>query len=284
LRLLDQGAVVADLGKLGMRKGLHQKLSGMIAEPHGMILCCGPTGAGKSTTLYAGINAIDRYEKNIITIEDPVEYKIEGVNQIEINSKSGQTFAGTLRSVLRQDPDVVLLGEIRDAETAGIACQAANTGHMVLSTVHANDTMTALYRLLELGVEPFMVANSLTGLVGQRLVRRLCPDCKVAYKPKPEFLQKVGIPPSKVEVFYRTPKAEENDCLTCGGTGFHGRIGVYELLVMTDRIGDLVREKATMSAIKAEARKNGMLSMREEGLRLIVRGVTSVDELLRVVK
>ncbi|QDT38777.1 GspE/PulE family protein [Stratiformator vulcanicus] len=283
LRLLDQGNVVAQLAKLGMRKGLYEKISNVISEPHGLMLCCGPTGAGKSTTLYAGINSIDRYGKNIITIEDPVEYRMEGVNQIEINTKAGQTFAGTLRSVLRQDPDVVLVGEIRDAETAGIACQAANTGHMVLSTIHANDTITALFRLLELGVEPFMVANSLSGLIGQRLVRRLCPDCRVAYKPKPEFLQKVGIPPKKVDVFYKPP-AGENDCETCGGTGFRGRIGVYEFLQMSDELSDLVREKASMNAIKAEARKNGMLSMREEGLRLIVRGVTSVDELLRVVK
>ncbi|HEX6985950.1 MAG TPA: ATPase, T2SS/T4P/T4SS family, partial [Planctomycetaceae bacterium] len=162
--------------------------------------------------------------------------------------------------------------------------QAANTGHMVFSTVHANDTVTALYRLLELGVEPFMVANSLTALIGQRLVRRLCPDCKEAYKPNPDLVRKAGLPPEKVEFFYRPPKVPAEDCPTCGGLGYYGRIGVYELLVLTDRIRDLVREKAPASAVKAEARKDGMLSMREEGLRLVARGVTSIDELLRVVK
>lgn len=284
LRILDQGSVVADLSKLGMPKRLHDRMDWLIREPHGMILCCGPTGAGKSTTLYAALTSMDRYQQNIITVEDPIEYKIEGVNQIEINSKAGQTFAGSLRSILRQDPDVVMIGEIRDAETATIACQAANTGHMVFSTVHANDTVTALYRLLELGVEPFMIANSLTALIGQRLVRRLCPDCKEAYRPNPDLVRKAGLPPEKVEFFYRPPKAMEEECPTCGGLGYQGRIGVYELLVMTDRIRDLVREKAPATTVKAESRKDGMLSMREEGLRLVARGVTSIDELLRVVK
>ncbi|MBA3313243.1 MAG: type II/IV secretion system protein [Planctomycetaceae bacterium] len=284
LRILDQGAVVPDLGKLGMPKRLHDRLTRLIHEPHGMVLCCGPTGAGKSTTLYAALTSMDRYQRNVITIEDPIEYKIEGVNQIEINSKAGQTFAGSLRSILRQDPDVVMVGEIRDAETATIGCQAANTGHMVFSTVHANDTITALFRLLELGVEPFMVANSLTALIGQRLVRRLCPDCKEAYKPNPDLVHKAGLPADKVEFFYRPPKTPQEECPTCGGLGYHGRIGVYELLVMTDRIRDLVREKAPAATLKAEARKDGMLSMREEGLRLVARGVTAIDELLRVVK
>jgi type II secretory ATPase GspE/PulE/Tfp pilus assembly ATPase PilB-like protein len=284
VRILDQGNVTPDLAKLGMPKRLHDRLSHLLQEPHGMIVCCGPTGAGKSTTLYAALTSIDRYQRNVITIEDPIEYKIEGVNQIEINTKAGQTFAGSLRSILRQDPDVVMVGEIRDAETATIGCQAANTGHMVFSTVHANDTVTALFRLLELGVEPFMVANSLTALIGQRLVRRLCPDCKEAYKPNPDLVRKAGLPADKVEFFYRPPKAPQEECLTCGGLGYHGRIGVYELLVMTDRIRDLIREKAPATALKAEARKDGMLSMREEGLRLVARGVTAIDELLRVVK
>ncbi len=284
LRILDQGAVTPDLAKLGMPKRLHDRLTQLIHEPHGMILCCGPTGAGKSTTLYAALTSMDRYQRNVITIEDPIEYKIEGVNQIEINTKAGQNFAGSLRSILRQDPDVVMVGEIRDAETASIGCQAANTGHMVFSTVHANDTVTALYRLLELGVEPFMVANSLTALIGQRLVRRLCPDCKEAYKPNPDLVRKAGLPVDKVEFFYRPPKSPQEECLTCGGLGYHGRIGVYELLVMTDRIRDLVREKAPATTLKAESRKDGMLSMREEGLRLVARGITAIDELLRVVK
>ena len=284
LRLLDQANAVADLSKLGMRRGLRERYEQIVNEPHGMVLCSGPTGAGKSTSLYAGLNAIDRYERNVITIENPIEYQIEGVNQIEINPKGGQTFATSLRSVLRQDPDVVMVGEIRDKETAEIACQAANTGHMVFSTVHANDSITALYRLLELGVEPFMISNSLTAIVGQRLVRRLCPDCKEAYQPKPELVKKAGLPVERIENFYRPPRSEGRTCPRCGGAGYLGRIGVYELLEINERIRDLIRDKAAAGQVRAEARKNGMLNMREEGLRLVVKGVTSIEELLRVVK
>ena len=284
LRILDQSNAVASLQRLGMRRGLRERVEEVINEPHGMVLCSGPTGAGKSTTLYAALNGIDRFQRNVITIEDPVEYQMEGVNQIEINTKSGQTFASSLRSVLRQDPDVVMLGEIRDKETAEIACQAANTGHMVFSTVHANDSITALYRLMELGVEPFMISNSLTGLIGQRLVRRLCPDCKQAYQPKAELVKKAGLPVDKVDNFYRPPKPDSGTCPRCGGLGYMGRIGVYELLEINERIRDLIRDKAPASAVRAEARKNGMLNMREEGLRLVVKGVTSIEELLRVVK
>ncbi|QDT17701.1 GspE/PulE family protein [Alienimonas californiensis] len=284
LRILDQSNAVSSLQRLGMRKGLRERLEELINEPHGMVLCSGPTGAGKSTTLYASLNAIDKLQRNVITIEDPVEYQMDGINQIEINTKAGQTFAGTLRSVLRQDPDVVLLGEIRDKETAEIACQAANTGHMVFSTVHANDSITALFRLIELGVEPFMISNSLTAIVGQRLVRRLCEQCKQAYQPKPELVKKAGLPVDKIEAFYRPPRAESGACPKCGGLGYMGRVGVYEVLEINDRIRDLIRDKAAASQIRAEARKNGMLNMREEGLRLVVRGVTSIEELLKVVK
>ena len=284
LRILDQGSVSPELPKLGMPKRTSDRVTRLIQEPHGLILCCGPTGAGKSTTLYAALTAIDRYQRNVITVEDPIEYRIPHVNQIEINQKAGQTFAGSLRSILRQDPDVVMIGEIRDAETATIACQAANTGHMVFSTVHANDTITALYRLLELGIEAYVVADSVTGLIGQRLVRRLCTQCREAYRPNAELVRKAGLPPEKCETFYRVPKTEQNDCPACGGTGFQGRIGVYELLVMSDRIREMLRSKAPVAALKAEARKDGMLTMQEEGLRLVARGITSIDELLRVVK
>ena len=284
LRILDQSGVGTSFKQLGMRQGLRTQVEELVKQPHGMVLCSGPTGAGKSTTLYACLNVIDRYQQNVITIEDPVEYRMEGVNQIEINTKSGQTFATSLRSVLRQDPDVVLLGEIRDKETAEVACQAANTGHMVYSTVHANDSITALFRLLELGIEPFMISNSLTALIGQRLVRRLCPDCKEAYQPKPELVKKAGLPVDKIDAFYRPPREAQGMCPRCGGLGYHGRVGVYELLTINERIRDLIREKASAGAVRAEAKKNGMLNMREEGLRLVVRGVTSIEELLRVVK
>ncbi len=284
LRILDQGASVRRLSELGLRKQLLDQLIDVTQQPHGMFLSCGPTGAGKSTTLYASLQEIDRYENNIITIEDPVEYRMDNVTQIEINTKAGQTFGSALRSVLRQDPDVVLIGEIRDAETAKIACQAATTGHMVFSTVHANDTITALFRLIDLGVEPFLLATSVTAILGQRLCRKLCEDCKEPFKPAPDVLEKLGIPADKVDQFYRPPKSGQSGCQTCNGLGYLGRIGVYELLLITDRIRDLMRENPNMSAIKAEARKNGMLYMKEEGLRLVLKGTTSLDELLRVVK
>uniref|UniRef100_A0A7C2K0K1 Type II/IV secretion system protein n=1 Tax=Schlesneria paludicola TaxID=360056 RepID=A0A7C2K0K1_9PLAN len=284
IRILDQGNSVRRLADLGMRKQMFDQLVQIVQQPHGLFLSCGPTGAGKSTTLYAALHEIDAYENNIITVEDPVEYKMENVTQIEINTKAGQTFANSLRSILRQDPDVVMIGEIRDGETAKIACQAANTGHMVFSTVHANDTITALSRLIDLGVEPFLLADSISAILGQRLVRKLCDDCKVAYKPSIDEIQRAGLPPEKVEKFYRSPKGSNETCPTCNGLGYLGRMGVYELLVITERIRDLVREKQSMSTVKAEARKNGMLYMREEGLRLVVKGTTSLEELLRVVK
>lgn len=286
MRILDQANSVSNLAQLGMRKQLQDKLRNVISQPHGLFLTCGPTGAGKSTTLYASLGEIDSYQRNIITIEDPIEYKMETVTQIEINNKAGQTFADSLRSILRQDPDVVMIGEIRDKETAIIACQAANTGHMVFSTVHANETFSALYRMMDLGVEPFMLSSSLSAILGQRLARRLCPDCKVPYKPKPEFLKKANLPADKIDHFYRPPsKANtEGQCPTCGGLGFKGRVGVFELLDLNDRMRDMIRDSTAITQIKAEARKNGMLYMREEGLRLVVKGLTSVEEMLRVVK
>ncbi len=284
MRILDQANSVGTIEKLGMRKQLQRDLETTIAQPHGLMLVCGPTGAGKSTTLFACINGIDSYEKNIITVEDPIEYKMENVTQIETNTKAGNTFGKSLRSILRQDPDVIMIGEIRDEETAKIACQAANTGHMVFSTVHANDTITALYRLLDLGVEPFMISTSISAILAQRLVRRLCPKCKEAYKPKASLLKAVGLPPEKIKEFYRPPTNPVSPCTKCNGLGYIGRVGVFEMLLITPRIRDMIRDAATMSSIRNEARKNGMLYMQEEGLRLVVRGMTSVDEISRVVK
>lgn len=284
LRILDQANSVSTIKQLGFRKVLESQLQTIIDQPHGMLLVCGPTGAGKSTTLYAALSSIDVYQHNIITIEDPVEYKMENITQIEVNTKSGNTFAQTLRSVLRQDPDVILIGEIRDAETAQIACQASNTGHMVFSTVHANDSITALYRMLDLGIEPFMFASSISGILAQRLARKLCPKCKEAYRPKAEFLKQANLPVDRIEKFFRPPKNPEDECPSCGGLGYRGRVGVFEFLEVNDRIRDMIRDKAGLSQLKSEARKNGMLYMQEEGLRLVVKGVTSIEELLRVVK
>lgn len=284
MRILDQSNSVSKLSQLGMRKQLQEKLVELIHQPHGMLLCCGPTGAGKSTSLYAMLNEIDSYQSNIITVEDPVEYKMNNVTQIEINTKAGQTFAGTLRSILRQDPDVVMIGEIRDEETARICCQAANTGHMVFSTVHANDSLSALYRLVDLGIEPFLLSSALSGIMSQRLVRKLCDDCKEPYKPKPESLEQIGLSPDRVQHFYRPPTNPEQTCPNCNGSGYRGRVGVYELFEITERIRDMVRDGASMTDIRAEARKNGMVYLREEAMRLVVKGITSMQEVTASIK
>jgi type II secretory ATPase GspE/PulE/Tfp pilus assembly ATPase PilB-like protein len=284
MRILDNSGKVTKLEDLGMRPKLIEQVRGLVTQPHGMFLCCGPTGAGKSTTLYASLREIDRYQKNIITVEDPIEYQLDNITQMEVNTKAGQTFATALRSILRQDPDVIMVGEIRDQETASIACQAANTGHMVFSTVHSNDAVTALFRLLDLGVEPFMIASALSGVLGQRLVRILCDACKEPYKPKPEFLKKANLPADKVDVFYRRPENPEQVCQTCGGTGYFGRTGIYELLVLTEPMRDMIRENPSLNKIKAEARKGGMIYLQEDGLRQVIQGRTSIEELLRVVK
>ncbi|SIN83508.1 Type II secretory pathway ATPase GspE/PulE or T4P pilus assembly pathway ATPase PilB [Singulisphaera sp. GP187] len=284
MRILDSGMGVSALDEAGLRPKLATEIRGLVTQPHGMFLCCGPTGSGKTTTLYACLREIDRFQKNIITVEDPIEYHLDNITQMEINSKSGQTFSGSLRSILRQDPDVIMIGEIRDQETATIACQAATTGHMVFSTVHANDTVTALFRLLDLGVEPFMIASALTAVLGQRLVRMLCENCKEPYKPKPEFLKKANLPADKVDVFYRRPAEPQEVCPQCGGTGYLGRTGIFELLIITEPMRDMIRENPSLNAIKAEARKNGMIYLQEDGLRQVIQGKTSIDELLRVVK
>jgi type II secretory ATPase GspE/PulE/Tfp pilus assembly ATPase PilB-like protein len=284
MRILDNASTVARLEEVGLRPKLVEEIRSIVTQPHGMFLCCGPTGSGKSTTLYACLREIDRFQKNIITVEDPIEYHIDNITQMEINTKAGQTFATALRSILRQDPDVIMIGEIRDQETANIACQAANTGHMVFSTVHANDTVTSLFRLLDLGVEPFMIASALSAVLGQRLVRKLCDNCKEPYKPKPEFLQKANLPADKVDVFYRPPETAEQVCPTCGGTGYMGRTGIFELMIITEAMRDLIRENPSLNAIKAEARKNGMIYLQEDGLRQVIQGKTSIKELLRVVK
>ncbi len=294
LRILDTSKQITSLTQLGMRDKQFDQVRSVVTQPHGMFIVCGPTGAGKSTTLYAALNEIDRLSQNIITIENPVEYQLDHITQIEVNPKAGKTFASELRSILRQDPDVIMIGEIRDHETAEIACQAANTGHMVFSTLHANDTVTALGRLLDLGVQPFMIATALSAVLGQRLVRLLCPECKVRYKPNPDVLRKINLPAEKIKYFYKPPSrngddTEEEDeegkgCTNCGGTGYFGRTGVFELLVMTDKIRELIRENPNLNAIRQEAVKSGMRFLFEDGLRQVVEGKTSVKELLRVSK
>jgi general secretion pathway protein E len=292
MRLLDKARSVVTLTQIGMRDKMRDVVRSIVKQPHGMFIVCGPTGAGKSTTLYGCLGEIDRYTKNVITVENPVEYQIENVTQIEINPKAGKTFASELRSILRQDPDVIYIGEIRDNETAEIACQAAQTGHMVLTTLHANDTVTAIGRLLDLGVQPFMIANAISAVLGQRLVRVLCPKCKQKYTPNPETIRKANLPADRIKFFYRPPPGSEktedgkleNKCPRCSGTGYRGRTGVFELLVMTDKIRDMVRESPNLNAIRQEAVKNGMAYLQEDGLRQVIEGETSIQELMRVCK
>jgi type II secretory ATPase GspE/PulE/Tfp pilus assembly ATPase PilB-like protein len=292
MRILDTSHQIIDLSQLGMRDKLRDRLHTIADQPHGMLIVCGPTGAGKSTTLYACLSEIDRFQKNVITVENPVEYKIENVTQIEINPKAGKTFAGELRSILRQDPDVIYIGEIRDKETAEIACQAAQTGHMVFTTLHANDTVTALGRLIDLGVQPFMVADAVNAILGQRLVRLLCKKCKVRYKPNPELLRKANLPADKIRFFFRPPESpgeskdgdDSEGCEHCGGTGYHSRTGVFELFELTDKLKDMIRENPNLNTIRQEAVKSGMKNLQEDALRQVIEGKTSIQEMLRVCK
>jgi type II secretory ATPase GspE/PulE/Tfp pilus assembly ATPase PilB-like protein len=289
MRLLDKARSVVTLTQVGMREKMREQVKGVVKQPHGMFIVCGPTGAGKSTTLYACMSEIDRYTKNVITVENPVEYQIDNVTQIEINPKAGKTFASELRSILRQDPDVIYVGEIRDNETAEIACQAAQTGHMVLTTLHANDTVTAIGRLLDLGVQPYMIANAISAVLGQRLVRVLCPKCKQKYTPNPETIRKANLPADKIKFFFRPPPTKEDarekdKCPRCMGTGYRGRTGVFELLVLTDKLRDMIRENPNLNAIRQEAVKAGMTYLQEDGLRQVIEGETSIQELMRVCK
>jgi type II secretory ATPase GspE/PulE/Tfp pilus assembly ATPase PilB-like protein len=296
MRVFDRAQQILDLTRLGMRERIHEQVRALVTQPHGMFIVCGPTGAGKSTTLYASLNEIDRFQKNVTTIENPVECQVANVTQIEVNIKAGKTFASELRSMLRQDPDVIMIGEVRDQETAEIACQAAQTGHMVFTTIHANDTVTALVRLLDLGVQPATMASAISAVLGQRLVRLLCPKCKVRYRPNPEMLRKANLPADKIKYFYRPPDPGElrqdgqssdertSVCKHCGGTGYYGRTGIFELLVVNDRIRELIRENPNVNALKQEAVKNGMQYLQEDGLRQVIQGKTSIQELLRVCK
>jgi type II secretory ATPase GspE/PulE/Tfp pilus assembly ATPase PilB-like protein len=295
LRVFDRGQQIMDLTRLGMRDRIHEQIYKIVAQPHGMLIVCGPTGSGKSTTLYSALNEIDRYQKNVMTIENPVECQVGNVTQIEVNLKAGKTFASELRSALRQDPDVIMIGEIRDQETAEIACQAAQTGHMVFTTLHANDSVTAIIRMLDLGVQSATLASALSAVLAQRLVRLLCPKCKVRYKPNPEILRKANLPVEKIKHFYRPPDPDEQKavspegeptrvCEHCGGTGYRGRTGIFELLIINDRLRELIRENPNVNAIKQEAVKSGLKYLQEDGLRQVIQGKTSIQELLRVCK
>jgi len=282
MRLLDKSRRAPTLEELGLSDAMRDQLATIIKRPTGALLVTGPTGSGKSTTLYAGLTTINRPEINIITVEDPVEYRLAGVNQVQINQRAGLTFAAALRSILRSDPDVVMVGEIRDGETAKMAIEAALTGHFVLSTLHTNDAPGAVTRLTEMGVEPFLTGAAVTGVLAQRLARKLCTHCCEMYQPSVEELLQSRVSPevalaSDGMAFYR-----KRGCPRCNQTGYKGRIGVYQLLTMTEEIAALAVARASREEIERVALEHGMKSMWDDGLAKVAAGLTSVEELARV--
>jgi general secretion pathway protein E len=264
LRLLDKEAGRLDLAKLGMATDSLTNFDRLIAQPHGIVLVTGPTGSGKTTTLYAALSRLDSSTTNILTVEDPIEYDLDGIGQTQVNARIDMTFAKALRSILRQDPDVVMIGEIRDLETAQIAVQASLTGHLVLATLHTNDSVSAVTRLIDMGIEPFLLSSSLIGIVAQRLVRKLCPQCRQP-DPVTKGWRAVG-------------------CLACNKTGFQGRTGIYEMVTVDDEFRGMIHRSATEEEMRASARRNGFRSMRDDGQRWVQAGVTSLDEVIRVTR
>jgi general secretion pathway protein E len=283
MRLLDKSNVILDLGELGYEEWQLKIIDGLITRSHGIVLVTGPTGSGKTTTLYAALAKINSPDLNILTIEDPVEIPLRGIGQVQVNPKIELTFANGLRSFLRQDPDVIMVGEIRDLETAEIAIQASLTGHLVLSTVHTNDAAGAITRLVDMGVQPFLVASSLVGVLAQRLVRVLCPDCKKPYAPTPEEREQAGLTD---EILRRAgnPKFvyRAQGCPACQNTGYQGRTGIYELMLVDDDIRQLILKSVDSSTIKRSAVERGMLSLLQHGAYKVARGITSAAEVLSV--
>jgi len=279
MRLLDRSSVILSLEDLGLAGEKLRVFEGLIHRPHGIILVTGPTGSGKTTTLYAGLERINSPDKKIITVEDPVEYQIQGINQIQVNTKVNLTFANGLRSILRQDPDVILVGEIRDRETADISIHASLTGHLVFSTLHTNDSASAITRLIDMEIEPFLVASSLMAVIAQRLLRFLCSACKEPYEPHDDELGRIGIRRNSLEngVLYRA-----TGCEKCFNMGYSGRMAIFEMLVINDDIRNLTLSKVDSSQIKRKGLEHGMTTLRMDGADKIIRGLTSVDEVMRV--
>ena len=277
MRILDRGNLLLDLSQMGFPKKVHEELEALILKPYGKLLVTGPTGSGKTTTLYAALSKINTPNKKIITVEDPVEYQMRGINQIHVKPQIGLNFASGLRSIVRQDPDVIMVGEIRDPETAEISIQAALTGHLVFSTVHTNDAAGAITRLLDMGIENFLISSALLGVLAQRLVRVICPDCKEEKSLAPALRAEMGqLGKEDIKVYHG------KGCKACSQTGFRGRCGVYELLVIDDNIRELILKKSTAQIIRDQARQKGMTTLREDGWDKVVKGITTVEEILRV--
>jgi len=284
LRLLDKSSSLFSLDELGLWEEDLKRFDTLLGRSHGVIFVTGPTGSGKSTTLYACLNRINSAEKNIITIEDPIEYQLEGISQIQVASKKGMTFATSLRHVLRQDPDVIMIGEVRDVETARMAIQSSLTGHLVFSTLHTNDSAGAVTRLLDLGVEPYLVSSSLIAVLAQRLVRRVCSDCRRSIEPTPHQLRELGLlsTDSAPGSSYGGTFFEGAGCDKCFQTGYRGRTGIYELMLITDQIQGLIYKRQSAGAIKKASLEAGLQTLRMDGARKVLAGITTVSEVLRV--
>ncbi len=280
MRLLRKDSIMMSLEDLGFLEQPMQRLLDALALPYGAILVTGPTGSGKSTTLYAAINRTNDVSTNLITVEDPVEYRLNGLSQVQVHEKAGLTFASALRSILRQDPDTVMIGEIRDAETGTIAIEAALTGHLVLSTLHTNDAPSAVTRLTEMGIEPFLTASAITCVLAQRLARRLCPDCKEKYVPEEEALARVGFPfePGSPPHIFRA-----KGCRKCNDIGYRGRMGIHEVLTMSETIERMTVENASTDELMAQAVDEGMKTLKDDGFEKVQLGLTSIEEIMRVV-
>jgi general secretion pathway protein E len=279
MRLLDRSSVLLSLEDLGLRGQKLDTVEALIHRPHGIVLVTGPTGSGKTTTLYAGLERINSPDKKIITVEDPVEYQIQGINQIQVNSKVNLSFANGLRSILRQDPDVILVGEIRDKETADIAIHASLTGHLVFSTLHTNDSASAITRLIDMEIEPFLVASALMAVIAQRLLRILCHSCKEPYEPHSDELLRIGLKPEELVdgILYRA-----KGCEKCFDTGYSGRMAIFEMLLIDDEIRNLTLSHVDSGQIKKSAVEHGMTTLRQDGADKVIKGQTSVDEVIRV--
>jgi len=288
MRILSEKIRRLGLSELGLEEEDLEILSSNIQKPWGMILVSGPTGCGKTTTLYAILEVLNKRELNMMTVEDPIEYDMEGINQIQVDSKIGLTFSAGLRAIMRQNPDIIMVGEIRDEETAKLAIDAAMTGHLVLSTFHATDSATVLTRLLDMGIEPFLITSTVNLVIAQRLVRKICPKCIESYEiPFPQLSKSIGEDLAK-----RLPKTIEDNCRLfrgrgcpfCQKTGYFGRIGIFELLEIGDRIKELIMTRANASQIREEAKKLGMKTMIEDGLKKVELAITTIDEILRVLR
>jgi type II secretory ATPase GspE/PulE/Tfp pilus assembly ATPase PilB-like protein len=277
MRVLDRRRLTFNLDRLGMPPEVLGKVKLLLARPYGLLLVTGPTGSGKTTTLYSALELVKSVHLNIVTVEDPVEYQLELINQVQVEKSRNLTFAAALRSILRQDPDVIMLGEIRDGETAQVAVQAALTGHLVLSTLHTNDSPGAVTRLQDMGVEPYKIAAAVVGVVAQRLLRTICPKCRTSYYPPAEVLESLHFKGDKRRSF-----AKGEGCRECYDTGFKGRVGIYEVLVIEQVLRELIANGANVETIRKWIRENGGTTLLDEGLRVAEKEATSLDEVMRV--